>query len=181
MQWKPVSTPQMAAASVAFAILCYLIKTDHALYHLIDKANWPFHEFGHVFFRILADTASLYGGTLMQLIVPLVCAAAFIRQEEPVGTAVCGVWFFENFLYIAWYMSTNRDDFPLLPEGLEHDFDLIFARWGAQSLQMQVAGITRTIGWLGIAAVWIWLLVRWRNTRVTTHDSRFTSSNVPGG
>ncbi|HZS12653.1 MAG TPA: hypothetical protein VFA38_10410, partial [Nitrospirales bacterium] len=110
--WKPVTTAQAIAASVGFALLVYSIATGNRFYWLLNDANWAFHEFGHPFFGLLGEVPGLYGGTLMELIVPLVCVAAFMRQGEPVGTAVAGVWFFENLFYIAWYMDTTRMDFP---------------------------------------------------------------------
>jgi hypothetical protein len=43
---------------------------------ILDSANLIFHEAGHPLFELLGNTAGLYGGTLMQLLVPALIGIA---------------------------------------------------------------------------------------------------------
>ena len=45
--------------------------------HLI---NLPFHEAGHIVFSPFGDFMTVLGGSLFQIIVPLICAGAFVRR-----------------------------------------------------------------------------------------------------
>ena len=72
----------------------------------------------------------LYGGTLGQLVFPIVAAVRFRRQRQAVGVALSGVWLFENFLNIARYMEDARAQLLPLVSGGEHDWYHIFTRWG---------------------------------------------------
>ncbi len=51
---------------------------------------------------------AFWGGTLGQLLIPLVVTVAFWRQRDALGFAVGGFWFFENFLDVAVYMADAK-------------------------------------------------------------------------
>ena len=78
------------------------------------------------------------------------------------GFAVAGAWFFENFLNIARYMADAREQVLPLVGGGEHDWTNIFSRWGALSSDTLIAGRVAGVGWLGLLAMWIWIIWRWR-------------------
>ena len=59
-------------------------------YHFIDGVNLLFHEAGHVFFGILGQTMHFLGGTLGQLVFPVVTAVHF-RRDEPYRLTSSGV------------------------------------------------------------------------------------------
>jgi hypothetical protein len=46
--------------------------------------------------------------------------------------------------------------------GTEHDFEHIFTRWGVLHRDVEIAGYTRMVGWIGIAAALAWLAWRYR-------------------
>ncbi len=160
--WKRVATWQTAVASVGFAWLLYLLKTDDdGFLFIVDHANLAFHEAGHVIFGILGSTLGLYGGTLGQLTIPAIVGVAFWVQREPVGCSVAGVWFFQNFLNIARYMADARAQLLPLVGGGDHDWTNIFGRWGVLSSDTAIASGVTVAGWLGMLAVWGWLAWRW--------------------
>jgi hypothetical protein len=107
----------------------------------------------------------LYGGTIGQLLFPIIAAVAFRRQHEPVGYMVACVWFFENFLNIARYVADARVQVLPLVGGGEHDWAIILTRWGALSSDIRIARIVATAGWAGMSAAWIWLFLLWRHQR----------------
>ncbi len=152
----------MVLASAGFGVLFYLLETDDdGFLFVIDHANLVFHEAGHVIFGLLGQTLGLYGGTLGQLAVPLIVGAAFVKQREPIGVAIAGVWFFENFLNVARYMADARAQLLPLVGGGDHDWANIFSRWGALAADTAIAGVVASAGWIGMLAVWGWLVWRW--------------------
>ncbi len=171
--WRPVLHWQLVGASVGFAWLMYLIKSaESGWVHIIDDANLVFHEAGHPIFGLLGSTFGLYGGTLGQLAIPAVIAAAFWARREAVGCAVTGFWFFENFLNIARYMADARAQLLPLVGGGEHDWTTIFSRWGVLSSDTAIAGFVGGVGWLGMVGVWGWLVWRWA---ASNHHRRDTA------
>lgn len=163
--WKPVAGWQMVVTSVGFGVLFYLLKTDDdGFLSVVDHANLVFHEAGHVIFGILGRTLGLYGGTLGQLAIPLIVGAAFLLQREAVSLAIAGVWFFQNFLNIARYIADARVQLLPLVGGGDHDWANILSRWGALAADTRIAGVVTAAGWIGMAAVWGWLVWRWAHS-----------------
>ena len=144
-----------------FAIIIF---DDDGFVVLLDHANLAFHEAGHLFFGILGRTLGLYGGTLGQLVFPLVAAVSFWRRRHAVGFALSGVWLFENFLNIGRYMADARAQLLPLVGGGEHDWYLIFSRWNAINQDTSIATLTNAIGWLGMIGCSFWL---WRRLAAT--------------
>jgi hypothetical protein len=160
--WKAVSAWHVGAFSLGCGALLLLLATDNdGVLFLIDHANLAFHEAGHLFYGILGPTLALYGGTLGQLTFPAVAGLAFWVRREPVGFAVAWVWFFQNFLNIAWYMADARAQRLPLVGGGDHDWANIFSRWGVLSLDTTIASAVQFLGWVGMITLWGWLAWRW--------------------
>jgi hypothetical protein len=96
--------------------------------HLI---NLPFHEAGHIFFRPFGQFITSLGGTLGQLLMPLICMGTLlIKTRDPFGAAVTFWWFGENFLDIAPYMNDARaGDLPLIGGNFGHSSPYGFHDW----------------------------------------------------
>jgi len=141
------------------ALLVVILFDDDGFVLLLDHANLAFHEAGHLFFGMLGSTLGLYGGTLGQLVFPVVAAVSFWRRRQAVGVALSGVWLFENFLNIARYMADARAQLLPLVGGGEHDWYHIFSGLGLLDRDTDVAAVTQTLGWLGMIGCMLWL---WR-------------------
>ena len=77
-----------------------------SFFHLV---NLPFHEAGHVFLRPFGALLTSFGGTLGQLVMPLICIGVFLlRTRDTFAAAVSFWWFGENFLDIAPYIADAR-------------------------------------------------------------------------
>jgi hypothetical protein len=166
--WKPVSRP-VALVAIAFYLLFLLYAARNPSGFLfLDNANLMIHEAGHPLFGILGGgaetgfghTLMVLGGTLLELIVPLACAAYFFFRRESTGTACCAFWFFENFLYIGTYMADARASALLLVGSGDSDWEVLFTQWNLMLRDTQIADITRTLGWLGMLASIFWFA--WR-------------------
>jgi hypothetical protein len=70
----------------------------------------PIHEAGHVLFMPFGEFLTIAGGSLFQIALPLICAAAFlVRNRDPYGAAVGLWWCGTSFLDLAPYVYDAAD------------------------------------------------------------------------
>jgi hypothetical protein len=160
--WKTVSRAGVIGWLVFYVLFLLYAALDRSGFLFIDYVNLIIHEGGHFFFSWFGYTITILGGTLGELIVPLLCAIYFVCQREITAVAFCGFWFFENFLYIGTYMADARAlSLPLVGSG-DHDWEILFGQWGLLMQDQRIGGITRTLGWIGMLATVAWFLWRVR-------------------
>jgi hypothetical protein len=163
--WKPVSRPVLAGWLVFYvAFLAYAFRA-HGGFLFIDSANLVVHEGGHNLFGWFGPTIGLWGGTLLQWLVPFLLAVYFLTRRETAGFVFCLFFFFENWLYTATYMADARAmELELVttgdPEFAKHDFNAIFSSLGILAYDTRIAAVVRTLGWCGMIGVVIWLARR---------------------
>lgn len=167
--WKPVSKPAAVGWSIFYVLFIYHALRAHGGFLLIDHVNLVVHEGGHLLFGWLGRTLGLWGGTLLELIVPFALAVYFVFQRHTTGAVFASFYFFENFLYIGTYMADARSQgLPLVTVGDAeqggHDWFNIFSSLGLLSYDRTIGGVTRWVGWLEMLASVGWLLYRWRRS-----------------
>jgi hypothetical protein len=175
-EWKPLSKPALIAWLVFYVLFLLHALTNKSGFLIIDYVFLPIHEGGHLLFGYLGSMIGIWGGTLMQLLVPLALAIYFAYQRHTTGTAFCAFFFFENFLNISVYMAdARRQELQLVTAGsgedVMHDWFVIFSSLGVLERDTMIAGIVRFLGWVGMLAVVAWLAHRAR--------SRHSSSPPP--
>jgi hypothetical protein len=159
--WKPVSKPALVAWLVFYIGFMFYAFNAHGGFLFIDMANLVVHEGGHNLFMWFGPTMHLWGGTLLQWLVPFLLATYFFNQREISGFVFCLFFFFENWLYTATYMADARAQvLPLVTTGnaefAEHDFFRIFSDLGVLNYDTTIAAVVRLLGWCGMIAVVIW-------------------------
>jgi len=128
---------------------------------LIDGANLLFHEAGHPIFAMIHRDLGVYGGTLAQLLIPLICMIAFLRQRAVVSAAVALLWMFQNFFGISAYMADARDQALPMVGGGQHDWTTIFALWGVLEHDREIAAAVRFLAWAGLTATAVGVALLW--------------------
>jgi hypothetical protein len=165
--WKPVSRPVLAAWLIFYAGFLFYAFSAHGGYLFIDSANLVVHEGGHNLFGWFGHTLMIWGGTLLQWMVPFLLAVYFFTERQTTGFVFCLFFFFENWLYTATYMADARAQLlPLVttgdPEFVEHDFYTIFTQLGVLNYDTKIALVVRILGWCGMLACTLWLALRLR-------------------
>jgi hypothetical protein len=161
--WTPVSRPALVAWLVFYVAFLAYAFSAHGAFLFIDNANLVVHEGGHNLFGWFGPTLCLWGGTLLQWLVPFLLAAYFFTQRQTAGFVFCLFFFFENWLYTATYMADARAQaLPLVTTGdsdfVEHDFYAIFTSLGVLDYDTKIAAVVRLLGWCGMIAVVGWLV-----------------------
>jgi hypothetical protein len=131
--------------------------------HLV---NLPFHEAGHIFFAPFGSFMMSLGGSLTQVLVPVVCAVAFVRKPDLFGAAVAVWWTGQNLVDLGPYIADARTlQIPLLggATGAEvegHDWEAILQALGWLHRDRQLGMLAHVVGSVTmvagvIAAAWI--------------------------
>jgi hypothetical protein len=103
VRWLVVAA--LAILTWRFARLPIDATGDTGFLHLPDLV---FHEAGHIILMPFGRFVSVLGGSLMQVVVPLVCATAFVRQNNVFAAAVCTWWAGQNLIDLAPYIADAR-------------------------------------------------------------------------
>ena len=155
-EWEPVSKAALAGWLTFYGLFLLYALTNRGGFLLIDHVNLIVHEAGHLLFGWFGSTPGLWGGTLLELLVPLALAVHFAYHRQTTGVAFAAFFFFENFLYISVYMADARAQvLPLVTVGASdavegHDWFLLFSRWGILEHDVSIARVVRILGWLGM-------------------------------
>ena len=116
---------------------------------ILDGANLIFHEAGHVFFSPFGDFLQYLGGSLMQILIPLVCAVYFWLHQQRSGSAVAFFWSGESVTNVAIYVAdAQRMELPLI--GGDHDWNYLLGRL---NLLNQAESLGRFVFVLGVLAI----------------------------
>jgi hypothetical protein len=163
--WRPVSRGAVLAWLVFYVLFLIYTFKMHGGFLFIDSANLVVHEGGHLLFGWFGPTLGLWGGTILQWLVPLMLAAYFFRERQPAAFVFCLFFFFENWLYTATYMADARAmALPLVTTGdadhVGHDWNTIFASLGLLRHDTTIAAIVRVMGWCGMLASVMWLAAK---------------------
>ncbi|MGP0098617.1 MAG: hypothetical protein ACLPHI_16380 [Terriglobales bacterium] len=182
--WRPISRWAIAAWLAFYA--CFLVYAfkKHGGYLFIDSANLVVHEGGHNLFRWFGPTLCLWGGTILQWLVPLLLAIYFFRERQPAAFVFCSFFFFENWLYTATYMADARAMvLPLVttgdPEFAEHDWNTIFTSLGVLPYDTRIAAVVSFLGWCGMLCGTAWLALRLRTTKPSVERRASTEQTTP--
>lgn len=149
----------------------------HAEPSFMHAVNLPFHEFGHVLFRPFGQWLMFLGGSLFQVLLPLLLAGVFLfREGKPFGAALCFWWCGQSLMDVAPYIGDARAlAMPLIGEWSEemvdarefrHDWHNILGAIGLLHWDTRLASLAHGLGSLvmlggvGYGAAWLWYCYR---------------------
>jgi hypothetical protein len=121
-----------------------------------------FHEAGHVIFMPLGHWLSVLGGTLGQLLMPAIMAAALLLKNRDRFGAAVGAWFFGvSLLDIAPYMYDALQPQLMLLSGNTgeaggHDWIYLLNSTGLLHRAQLIGGLTHTLGALVVILSLTW-------------------------
>lgn len=130
----------------------------------LHNVNLPFHEAGHLFFRLFGRFLTVLGGTLGQLLIPLVCMLTLlIKTRDPFGASVGFWWLGQNFLDIAPYIGDARALKLTLLGGITgrdavdyHDWEFLLRKLGLLKWDHALAWFAHGAGTLCILTALTW-------------------------
>lgn len=133
-----------------------------SFWHLV---NLPFHEVGHIIFRPFGRLMTSLGGSIMQVLMPLICLVVFLVKTRDAFAAAFALWWTgENFMDLAPYINDARSlTLPLLggntgrtaPYGF-HDWEFILRETGLIRYDHVLAKLADTLGKMLMLCALVW-------------------------
>lgn len=139
------------------------IESNYAGESFIHGVTLAFHEAGHLIFGILGDFMGVLGGTLLQIIIPLVCLGAFLKRADTFSASIALWWVGQNFMDAAPYINDARKQELMLLGGVTgqdvpgfHDWNNILGRLGLLKLDHFLANTSHYFGILLMLVSFAW-------------------------
>ncbi|MDH7603805.1 MAG: hypothetical protein QHH13_02795 [Melioribacter sp.] len=128
-------------------IIIFLI-INKGKFIFIDYINLLIHEGGHGIFKIFGKFLHAIGGTLTQILIPVMFVIYYLKNEKIFISQILLVWLGENFLNISVYAADARTQkLPLLGgKKVYHDWNYILNELGILNYDFIVGEIFYFIG-----------------------------------
>ena len=118
------------AVTIVLGIYGFRLLSQPGDYSLMDNVDLPIHETGHLVFAPFGELVQFMGGTLFQLIVPIVFVGYFVMRKDRHAAACVLWWVAQNCWNISVYARDARaQELPLVGGG-EHDWAYLLGRFG---------------------------------------------------
>lgn len=97
---------------------------NHETWWFIQNVNLIFHEAGHVLFMFFGETLHILGGSLVEILIPILVTIHFIHSKQ-IFSAACTCWWSSTaFLSVSIYASDAQERvLPLITNDVStHDW-----------------------------------------------------------
>jgi len=159
---SPIKSWAKVALIVLLTIYGVVCAFDYEKSYFIHGVDLLIHESGHMIFGIFGNqTLMIMGGSLLQLLMPLLFTGYFFLRKEWYATAWTGWWFGQNFFDVAVYIRDSRtQQLPLVSIGGDegdtiHDWNYLLSHWHALAHDQQIANVFAGIGWIIFFAAFV--------------------------
>ena len=171
---KPETNPFIFGGRVLFFLVIFIwglkfifmpMESNYvfdSMWHLI---NLPFHEFGHILFRPFGRLMTSLGGSIAQVLMPVICLVVFLIKTRDTFAASFTLWWTgQNFMDLAPYINDARSlTLPLLggntgrtsPYGF-HDWEFILRETRLLRYDHFLANLADTVGTLLMICAFAW-------------------------
>jgi hypothetical protein len=129
------------------------VRTGEAWSNFLHGVNLVFHEAGHMFLMPFGRFLHVLGGTLGQLLMPLiVCIAFIVQRRDAVGASVGLWWFGQSLTDCAPYIADARKlELPLLGGGTGqerdgHDWEYLLGVTGLSQYDIVLGNLVKLAG-----------------------------------
>ncbi|MCQ2101201.1 MAG: hypothetical protein MJZ10_12935 [Fibrobacter sp.] len=156
----------LLVAMIFFSAQLFRQGYDAPIAQYLHCLNLPVHETGHIVFGIFGKpVVTSLGGSLFQIIMPLVFGfALWIKPRDLMGASVGLWWAFENFIDVAPYIDDALHMRLMLisggtgaeaPYGF-HDWNFILSETGLLLKHDKIADVVYTMGYAGMVLCCLW-------------------------
>ncbi len=113
---------------------------------MVDNANLIFHEAGHVLFSLFGELLYFAGGSLFQILLPLLLIIPFLQKQDLFSATLMLWWTGENMIGVGRYIADARAQ-QLVLLGGEHDWAVILSRFPhIMQCDTLIGAIVRDVG-----------------------------------
>lgn len=124
--------------SILLLPVCIYFVMNRGEYTLLDNFHLIVHEAGHLFFTFFGTFVQFLGGTLMQLIIPILLLIIFYKSAMPKGMQLSFFLLGHSFINVSVYAADARTQaLPLLGNG-KHDWAYLLNEMNLLNFDEQV-------------------------------------------
>lgn len=131
---------------------------------IMGRVNLVFHEAGHLIFSPFGEFMAVLGGSIGQLLMPLiVCLAFLLRYNNPFGASIGLWWLGQSAMDLAPYIADARAKQMILLGGITgrdsptyHDWANILGRKGWLRYDQQIAAAVDFAGEALMVLSFVW-------------------------
>lgn len=139
-------------------------RTNEIGHSFMHRINLVFHEAGHIIFMPFGNFMMTLGGSLGQLLMPIVVMVALIwKNRDSFGASIALWWLGQSFMDIAPYINDARDlQLMLLGGGTGqdrpgiHDWENILLDLRLIEYDRQIAWVADALGTVLVLAALCW-------------------------
>ncbi len=156
---------KLVVAAVATAYFLFYAFNPMS-WSLLDTVNLIIHEAGHTLFSPFGKVLHILGGSLLQILVPIVFASYFYFRQDIYSASLLLFWVGQNIINVSVYMGDAvRMTLPLLGDNPDsHDWHNLFTMC---NLLPYTSPISATVYVLGILIIFVAALVSLYQTTTT--------------
>jgi len=140
------------------------VKSDYWQESFLHNINLPFHEAGHLIFIPFGEFMTVLGGSLFQVLMPLICAGTFLlKNRDPFGTSVGVWWAAQSLMDVSPYINDARDLELVLLGGVTgkdvddyHDWERILRWLNLLPYDHHIAAWAKGLGNIAMILALIW-------------------------
>ncbi|MEZ4180696.1 MAG: hypothetical protein R3B41_04295 [Candidatus Doudnabacteria bacterium] len=135
-------------------------------WHFIDNINLIIHEAGHVVFMPFGELLTLLGGSMLQIIIPLIFAGYFLWTKKFISFGLMCFWASFNFFNVSVYAGDALTmQLPLLTGDKDsHDWNQILFILGWLKHTSAISMVFYVFGWVvmltgflsSLLLYWLW-------------------------
>lgn len=139
--WKDEVMHWLPSVIMLPVMIYWVVNRGH--YGIIDNADLVIHEGGHLIFYIFGSFIYTLGGTLMQMILPLIIAYYFFMNSYKTGLQCALLWLGQNLINISVYAQDARSHKLQLLGGnkVYHDWTYLLGKMGILEFDHEVGYI----------------------------------------
>ena len=134
------------------------------VHFLLARIDLVFHEAGHILFLPFGRFLSVLGGSLLQILIPLVCTYTFLlRHQNAFGASVTLWWTGQSFIELAPYVADASSQGLLLLGGVTgqdapgaHDWNNLLSWTGLLRYDRTLGVATHVVGASLIMLALVW-------------------------
>jgi len=171
---KPETNPLILGGRLLFFLVILIwglkfiimpMESTYVLESVWHLVNLPFHEFGHILFRPFGRLMTSLGGSIAQVLMPVICLLVFLIKTRDTFAASFTLWWTgQNFMDLAPYINDARSlTLPLLggntgrtsPYGF-HDWEFILRETKLLRYEYVLANFAVTLGTLLMLCAFAW-------------------------
>ena len=133
---------------------------------LFSGITFGTHELGHLLFAPFGEVLTVAGGSINQLLIPVLTGLLFVYYTDYFGIAVAGTWLASSLLDLARYIGDARSldlDLVGFGENSIHDWAWLLGHFRILQYDTRIAAFTRGVAVLVLLCslgLGVWLCVR---------------------